>query len=69
LTAANIKRGSEITGRIIRPGGVDNPAPQKFLLQLAAAANLIDRGKDSYNMIHKRGKQQLEGYITKNMQG
>jgi hypothetical protein len=30
LTAANIKRGSEIPGRIIRPGGADNPAPSKI---------------------------------------
>jgi hypothetical protein len=48
-------------GRIIRPGGADNPAPRKILLQFAAVTNLTDRGKSSYNMIHKRGKQQLEG--------
>jgi hypothetical protein len=63
------KKLKKIPGRIIRPGGADNPAPRKFLLQLAAVNNLIDRGKDSYNMIHNRGKQQLEDNITKNMQG
>jgi hypothetical protein len=39
------KYGSELPGRIIRPGGADNPAPSKISLPVAAAYNLIDRGE------------------------
>jgi hypothetical protein len=34
----------ELPGRIIRPGGADNPAPSKKFLSVAAAYNSIDRG-------------------------
>jgi hypothetical protein len=47
LTAASIKKNSrEIPGRIIRPGGRIIRPPRNFHLQLAAANNLIDRGKE-----------------------
>jgi hypothetical protein len=38
-------KNSEIPGRIIRPGGADNPAPSKFFPKHAAAHKLIDREK------------------------
>jgi hypothetical protein len=54
--------------RIFRPGA-DNPAPQKDFLTIAAAYTLIDRGRKSYNMIHGRGKQQLEGQTPRICKG
>jgi hypothetical protein len=53
-------------GRIIRsPGysaqGADNPAPREIFLTVAATFNSIDRGRQSYNIVHRRGKQHLEG--------
>jgi hypothetical protein len=49
-------------GRIIWP-------PRIFFLTTAAAYNLIDRGRKSYNIIHGRGEQQLEGQTPRICKG